>query len=150
MKKSITYAEITKEDFEFWLKMGLKLWQDHDVDELRDELTRIFNTPGRKTFIAKNKEQEPIGFAYFSIRNDYVEGAEKSPTGYLEGIFIEEKYRRQGIAKQFIKMGEDWLKQNNCTQIGSDTWITSIEAQDFHKGLGFWEEERLVHYLKDI
>ena len=70
MKKSITYAEITKEDFESWLKMGLKLWQDHDVDELRDELTRIFNTPGQKTFIAKNKEQEPIGFAYFSIRND--------------------------------------------------------------------------------
>ena len=79
-----------------------------------------------------------------------MEGAKKTPTGYLEGIYVEAEFRNSGIAKKLMQIGEQWLKTNNCTQIGSDTWLTDIDSRNFLKKIGFWEEEELVHFLKDI
>jgi aminoglycoside 6'-N-acetyltransferase I len=100
--------------------------------------------------LAKSDKQVRIGFAMFSIRNDYVEGALKTPTGYLEGIYVESEYRKKGIATKLIQLGELWLKENGCTQIGSDTWLTDTGSRTFHKKMGFWEEDELVHFLKDL
>ncbi|MCA0364122.1 MAG: GNAT family N-acetyltransferase [Bacteroidetes bacterium] len=142
--------KITENDLDSWLKMGLKLWPDCESGELSQDLRNILESSNQKSFMAKNEEGEAIGFVNVSVRVDYVEGAKKSPTGYLEGIFVEEKYRKNGVAQALIKAGEDWLKQNNCTQIGSDTWLSNIDSQKFHEKLGFHEEEKLVHYLKEI
>ena len=146
----IIISEITKSDFNSWQKMALKLWTDYDEKDLSKDLETIFDSSTQITFLAKNNKQEAIGFVNMSVRQDYVEGADKSPTGYLEGIFVEEKYRKMGVAKALVKVGEQWLKQNNCTQIGSDTWLSNIDSQKFHERLGFKEEERLVHYIKMI
>jgi len=54
------------------------------------------------------------------------------------------------VAKTLIKMGEHWLRENKCTQIGSDTWLSDTNSRNFHKKLGFWEEEELVHFLKNL
>lgn len=103
-----------------------------------------------KILISKDSGEKHIGFSIFSIRTDYVEGADKSPTGYLEGIFVEPEYRKMGIAKEFIRLGEKWCKEKGCTQIGSDTWLTDKKSREFHKKVGFWEEEEVVHFLKNI
>ena len=39
-----------------------------------------------------------VGFAQVQLRRDYVGGNHLSPVGYLEGIYVEETYRRRGIA----------------------------------------------------
>lgn len=146
----ISYHPFQKSDLESLLKMGLKLWNDYGETELRKQLEKTHTSNNYKILIAKNDKEIAIGFSIFSIRNDYVEGSEKSPTGYLEGIYVESKFRKKGIAKNFMQLGEQWLKTNNCTQIGSDTWLTDVESRDFHKKIGFREEEELVHFLKDI
>jgi aminoglycoside 6'-N-acetyltransferase I len=86
MIKSPIYSELVESDFESCLYMASRLWQDFELDELREDLIKIYNSPNCKTFIAKNQEHLPIGFINVAIRTDYVEGAEHSPTGYLEGI----------------------------------------------------------------
>ena len=43
-------------------------------------------------------DQIPAGFAQCQLRHDYVEGTDSSPVGYLEGIFVTERYRHKGIA----------------------------------------------------
>lgn len=110
----------------------------------------IFDAEHQMTFLAKNEEHKAIGFINVSIRRDYVEGADHSPTGYLEGIYVEPEYRNKGVAKAMLQLGETWLWQHHCTQIGSDTWLRNKVSQAFHKRLGFREEEILVHFLKDI
>ena len=91
-----------------------------------------------------------LDFQYSLLGADYVEGAEKSPTGYLEGIFVADGFRKMGIAKEFLRIGEHWCKEKGCTQIGSDTWLADKESRAFHKKMGFWEEEEIVHFLKNI
>lgn len=147
---SITYAQLKEEDFDSWLQLALKLWPDTTEEELREDLEHVFISNNQNTFLAKNNQQEAVGFINVSVRSDYVEGADSSPTGYLEGIYIEPMFRKQGIAHQLLKLGEQWLAQQGCTQIGSDTWLWNKESQAFHKKLGFHEEEILVHFLKNI
>jgi aminoglycoside 6'-N-acetyltransferase I len=148
--KQIEYLQFENSDFEQLLEMSQKLWTDFNKVELVNLLKQTAQSGKSNILIAKDSVGKCVGFSIFSIRNDYVEGAEKSPTGYLEGIFVETEFRKMGIAKEFIRIGESWCKEKGCTQIGSDTWLTDKESREFHKKAGFWEEEELVHFLKNI
>lgn len=150
MKEIINFNEFVSSDFDPFLKLSQKLWPDFNKNELEELLKQSAESNKNKILIAKIKSKESVGFSIFSIRTDYVEGAKKSPTGYLEGIFVEPAFRKMGIAKEFIRIGEAWCKEKGCTQIGSDTWLTDKESRAFHKKVGFWEEEEVVHFLKDI
>ena len=130
--------------------MFMMLWHDTTAEEIELLLNNTLSGSPQKVILAKNVQHENIGFAYFTIRTDYVEGAKQSPTGYLEGIFVEESYRKMGVAKKFIQLGEAWVKSKGCTQLGSDTWLSDTNSRRFHKKMGFWEEDELVHFLKDI
>lgn len=150
MATSFTYSEMTEQDIEALLPLSLKLWEDAEEAELRIEFQQTLTSSKQKIILAKNSGQTLVGFAFISIRTDHVAGAEQPPTGYLEGIFIEPGYRKKGIAKKLVQLGETWLKKNNCTQMGSDTWLWNKESQEFHEKIGFREEERLVHFIKNI
>lgn len=149
-EEKITFNEFEKPDFPSLLEMSLKLWTDFDKSKLEELLRQSSESKKTKIIIAKNLAKKEVGFSIFSIKTDYVEGADKSPTGYLEGIYVKPENRKKGIAKEFIELGEKWCKENGCTQIGSDTWLTDKESREFHKKIGFWEEEEMVHFLKNI
>jgi len=150
METGITYREFQESDFESLLQMGLKLWKDFSESELKKLLKEAPSWGTQKIIMAKNSDDKNIGFAIFTIRKEYVEGAKQSPTGYLEGIFEEADYRKKGIAKELVKLGEQWAKGNGCIQMGSDTWLNDTQSRKFHQSIGFWEEEEVVHFLKDI
>jgi len=146
----IKYVDFASQDFEDLYEMSQKLWTDFKKNELRKLLIESIPLRKNKILMAKSSDGKNIGFSFYSIRNDYVEGAEKSPTGYLEGIYVEPEFRKNGIAKEFLRLGELWCKEQGCTQLGSDTWLSDKESRNFHKNLGFWEEDELVHFLKNI
>jgi len=79
-----------------------------------------------------------------------VEGTETSPVGYLEGIFIEDAYRRKGFAKQLLTACETWAKEQGCTEFASDCELTNTESLKFHLGLGFEEANRVICFKKKL
>ena len=150
MSESIQYKEFEAADFDMLFLMGRKLWPDFKASELEELLMETSKASSNKQIWLATINNQHIGFAICSIRTDYVEGAVKSPTGYLEGIFVEEAFRKKGVAKALFQLGEQWCKSKGCTQIGSDTWITATDSRLFHQKIGFWEEEEVVHFLKNI
>lgn len=150
LTQDILYIKCLESDFDSFIGMSQKLWKEIDKDDLVKLLEQTTNADKFNVILAKNSDNMNVGFSIFSIRTDYVEGAMNSHTGYLEGIYVEEDYRKLGIAKEFIQIGEGWCKEKGCSQIGSDTWLTDQESRDFHKKVGFWEEEEVVHFLKNI
>jgi aminoglycoside 6'-N-acetyltransferase I len=146
----ISYSPFDPSNFDQLLSMSQKLWKDFDRHELEKLLQQSIASEKYHLLMAKESSGKCVGFSMFSIRTDYVEGAVQSPTGYLEGIFVETDFRKRGIAKSFIQLGEIWCKEKGCTQMGSDTWLTDTESRAFHKRVGFWEEEEVVHFLKNI
>ena len=77
--------------------LALRLWPGHTEEELTAEMAELISSSEAVIFIAF-EECRAVGFAQVQLRRDYVEGTTSSPVGYLEGIYVEETYRRRGIA----------------------------------------------------
>jgi aminoglycoside 6'-N-acetyltransferase I len=95
-------------------------------------------------------DDKPIAFAQCQLRHDYVEGTESSPVGYLEGIFVLEGYRKQGIAAELLSECEKWAKAKGCSEFASDCELDNADSFRFHMALGFEEANRIICFRKDL
>lgn len=91
-----------------------------------------------------------IGFAQCGLRHDYVEGTKSSPVGYLEGIFVIESQRKQGIAKELLCACQNYAKEQGCTEFGSDCELENEESLKFHLRMGFQEANRIICFTKKL
>ncbi len=91
-----------------------------------------------------------VAFIQLSVRRDYVEGSETSPVGYVEGIYVRPDFRRQGISKELLTKGEEWVREKGCTQMGSDIEDDNDTSYQFHLNTGFKEANRLICFIKDL
>lgn len=129
--------------------LAFKLWPENDWSGLREEFFKMLQSTKDRFYLAKMDEMY-IGFIHLSIRSDYVEGSHSSPVGYIEGIFVQEPYRRKGVSKKLVESGEAWLKSQGCKEIASDTEVMNTNSQLFHEKLGFREAGRIIAYIKKI
>ena len=58
-------------------------------------------------------EEDVIGYAYCIIEEESNELV-MSKTALLDGIFIEEKYRKHGVATKLINECKNWSKKKRC------------------------------------
>lgn len=110
-----------------------------------------------------NNLKSSISFIFVALRDEKVVGHAKlfrytkdlkvdyaSPEGwYLNGIIVDPKYRRSGIAKRLLKYREKFilgkLEEANLYSIVSSVNEASI---GYHKSLGFKEHLRAPGFLK--
>ncbi len=78
-------------------------------------------------FIAKN-DDVVVGFLITSFIS-YI----ATKIGYIDELFIEEKFRKIGIGKSLVYKAIKWQKLNNAEVI----FVTTDDAQEFYKKLGF-------------
>ncbi len=143
--------DITKfvsSDLNDFLAMALDLWPEEKRDDLTELFYRILNASDGIGFICR-KNEEAIGFATVSLRN-IVNGAKSSPVGFLEGIYVKEAYRRLGVAKKLVEIGEKWVKDHGCSQIGSDALDWNHDSILFHEKLGYKKIYTTVNFIKNI
>ncbi len=130
-------------------KLAIQMWEDNVLEELAAELAELMKSPEAVVFLGE-VDGHAIGFAQCQLRHDYVEGTETSPVGYLEGIFVEEKFRKQGIAKQLLAACENWAREQGCTEFASDCELDNTGSLKFHLSLGFEEANRVICFTKSL
>lgn len=141
--------EAKEKDIPAVLALARKLWEDADVTELENDIARYVY--GEETAVYIDEEgDKPVGFAMFALRHDYVEGSESSPVGYLEGIFIEEGYRKLGIGKKLIETCEVRARELGCTELASDCELWNTDSLAFHLAYGFKEANRIISFIKRL
>ena len=129
--------------------LACQLWPDNTVDEMCSEMGEILAKPDAAFFLAY-AEKVPIGFAQCQLRHDYVEGTDSSPVGYLEGIYVAEAYRKQGIAKALLTACESWAKTKGCSEFASDCELDNTQSLHFHLNVGFEEANRIICFTKKL
>lgn len=137
-----------KEDLPVLTSLALKLWPGHEKQALETELGEILEK--QAAFFLEFSGEQAVGFAQCQLRRDYVEGTEHSPVGYLEGIYVEPDWRRNGIAGKLLSACESWARQQGCREFASDCEITNSESLRFHLGLGFTEANRIICFTKKL
>lgn len=129
--------------------LALQLWPDHDRAEFSADLAEIMKKESAAFFLAEEGGL-PWGFAQCQLRRDYVEGTETSPVGYLEGIFVSEAFRRQGVARALLSACKEWAREQGCAEFASDCELSNTESLAFHLALGFLEANRIICFTQKL
>jgi aminoglycoside 6'-N-acetyltransferase I len=139
----------TKEDLPAIATLASMLWPSEDESILLSEFKANHGTQAHAIYIFE-ANNEVIAFIELSLRNDYVEGTSSSPVAYIEAIFVKEPYRKQRVGVALIQRAEEWAREKGCSELASDTEITNISSQNFHKHCGFEEANRIVAFVKAL
>jgi len=131
------------------------LWPDSPSEEHKEELESILggNAPGMLPLIelvAEGPDGKLVGFAEVGLRSCADSCDLKRPVGYLEGWFVVESYRRQGIGAELLAAAEEWARTQGCIEMASDAEIENLTSQHVHEALGFVVTSRSVNYRKRL
>lgn len=130
-------------------RLALVLWPHHSMHAIALEISEMIQHQQGAYFLAYD-ENETIGFAQINLRHDYVEGTKSTPVGYLEGIFVVESHRQQGVAKQLLVACENWAIEQGCEELASDCELSNEESLNFHRCVGFEEANRIICFRKAL
>ncbi|MDO4284975.1 MAG: GNAT family N-acetyltransferase [Eubacteriales bacterium] len=138
-----------REDIKILTELAALLWESHTKTELEDELSELMEKESVQFFIA-DENNIPVGFAQCQLRYDYVEGTTTTPVGYLEGIFVREKYRGQSYARTLLTECESWAREKGCQEFASDCEMENAVSFQFHRAMGFAEANRIICFTKKL
>jgi len=85
--------------------------------------------------IVKTESGETVGFLWVPFYGD----DEKFIWVYVHDIYIEEVYRKKGIATYLMDYAEKSAKQNGAKVIRSGTGCENIKSQGLHQKLGYYQ-----------
>lgn len=131
------------------------LWPESPVEEHASELAPILagKFPGilpLAIFVFQADDGPLLGFLEASLRS-YADGCNPThPVGYVEGWYVVESARHQGIGAALVRAAEDWARSQGCTELASDAALHNHASQRAHEALGFKLAARAVLYRKSL
>lgn len=100
--------------------------------------------------VATDADERLGGFIEVGLRS-HADGCDVArPVGFVEGWFVREEMRGQGIGKQLMKAAEAWSRAQGCREIASDALVDNLASQQAHSALGFETVDRCVHFHKSL
>jgi len=132
-----------------WLALRQALWSWPEAEH-RAEIEAMLANPDAVAFLARDDQEQAIGFAEATLRHDFVNGCTTSPAGFLEGIYVRESSRGHGVARALVEAVEAWTPGRGACELASDAWIDDINSHRMHEALGFSETERVVYFRKSL
>ena len=146
---SYTIRCATQEDKTEWLHLRHGLWPDAPLEYLGLDLDSLLANPKAVVFVASHADGRLVAFLEARLR-DFAEGCESSPVGYIEAWYVDPHVRGQRLGRDLIVTAERWAREQGCTEMASDTWLDNEAGIQAHYKLGYWEVDRLVHFVKKL
>jgi aminoglycoside 6'-N-acetyltransferase I len=146
---SYTIRRATPEDKPEWVRMRQGLWPDAPLEYLNFDLDDLLANSDAGIFVASDSQRRLIGFIETGLR-DHGEGCETSPVGYIEAWYVDPHVRGQKLGRDLVHTAEQWAREKGCTEMASDTWLENEASIAAHLKLGYYEIERLVHFVKRL
>jgi aminoglycoside 6'-N-acetyltransferase I len=147
--KGLTIRRAVLTDKSEWLRMRLLLWPYGTAEGFSQDMDALLADPLTPVIVAERPNGKLGGFLEAGTRK-YAEGSESSPVGYIEGWYVDEDLRGQGLGKALVRAAEDWARSQGLTEMASDTWLENEASIQAHVKMGYEEAERLVHFIKKL
>ena len=138
-----------EKDFKAAAALAAELWPENTAEALLPEFRALLESGEGALFLASEEGGE-AGFAQVQLRHDYVEGTKTSPVGYLEGVYVREEARGQGVARALLAACEAWAFGQGCREFASDCELDNAASLAFHLHSGFTEANRIVCFVKTL
>jgi aminoglycoside 6'-N-acetyltransferase I len=131
------------------------LWPEGSREEHVAELQSQSEAPLQAGFplawlVADDDNGLLAGFAEVGLRS-HADGCDPSrPVGFLEGWFVREEFRREGVGAALLRAAEDWARSLGCREMASDALMDNAISEEAHKALGFEVVDRCIHFRKAL
>jgi len=147
---AVVIRVVQRGDAAAWERMRDALWPSAPGEHAR-EIAAFFDGPREdpQEAIIAFDDGRAVGFAEMTIR-PYAEGCQFGRVAYLEGWFVDEAARRQGVGAALVEAVAAWGRAQGCTDLASDTEIGNHDSIASHRSLGFDEVERIVCFRKAL
>ena len=146
---SFTIRRATQEDKPEWIRMRQGLWPDAPLEYLNFDLDELLADEDAAIFVAANSDGELVAFIEAGLRG-YGEGCDTSPVGYIEAWYVDPHLRGQKLGRELVRAAEGWAREKGCTEMASDTWLDNHASIQAHYKMGYYEVDRLVHFVKRL
>jgi aminoglycoside 6'-N-acetyltransferase I len=136
-------------------KMRELLWPESSIEEHGNELdsvlrSRMNGTLPMAILVSHEEGGALTGFIEVGLRS-HADGCNPArPVGFVEGWFVHETSRKQGIGRALMYSAEAWAQKQGCLEMASDTWIDDERSLRTHQALGFEVVDRCVHFRKPL
>lgn len=140
------------QDLNKWMRMRLALWPEMAGDGTDQEAEAIdLSARGDVAVLVAESPNGAglVGFAEVGERA-FADGCDTAPVAYLEGWYVDEDFRGQGIGRALIATAEEWAREQGYREFASDALLENVESQRAHEAMGFAEVERAVRYRKAL
>jgi aminoglycoside 6'-N-acetyltransferase I len=141
---------IERKDFSDWSQLRKQLWSHVTDEENLVEIEQVLAGNDKIQIFLAETDDEIIGFLEASLRNDYVEGCDYTPVGYIEGWFVAENYRRSRVGHRLVEAAENWARDLGCLEMASDCELENSVSEAAHFGIGYEEAGRNIHFKKNL
>lgn len=134
-------------------KMRASLWPEASVEEHLKELHASFGNAVSSALptailVSHHPDGTLTGFLEIGLRSP-ADGCDPArPVGFVEGWFVEEAFRNQGVGGKLMRSAEAWARTQGCLEMASDAWIDNFGSQRAHEALGFDVVDRCVHFFE--
>jgi aminoglycoside 6'-N-acetyltransferase I len=131
------------------------LWPDASLEEQLKELdaalsNRVSGTLPATILVSQNENGALLGFIEVGLRS-HADGCDPArPVGFVEGWFVQEAFRDQGVGRELMRCAEDWARAQGCVEMASDALIDNAPSQRAHQAVGFELVDRCVHFRKKL
>ena len=132
-----------------WIRLRAALWPDEASAVHGKDVDALLRGDTGFGFVAEAEDGAAVGFAEISIR-PFANGCDSRPVPFLEGIWVDPPFRRQGIGTRLVRHVETFVAARGFSEIGSDALIENHVSHAAHRRWGFAETERVVHFRKLI
>src|SRR5579863_8299788 len=131
------------------------LWPDASIEEHLAEVdawlaTGMNGTLPSTTFVSDCDEGVLAGFLEVGLRS-HADGCDTlRPVAFIEGWFVREEFRGQGMGGELMLAAEEWARSQRCREMASDALIDNAESLSAHEAMGFEVVDRCVHFRKPL
>ena len=139
-------------DLETLASLRHDLWPEGPREEHAGELAAFFAGRAREPLailVAESSAGDVAGFCELSIR-PYAEGCRSDRVGYLEGWYVVPDQRCQGVGRALVAAGEEWAREQGCTEFASDAVVDNEVSIEAHRAVGFDDAGVVRCFRKDL
>lgn len=119
---------------------------DPAADETRKFLAKNLAEKRSIIFVAINEQGQMVAFTQLY---QWLSSLSMAHYIYLSDLYVDEAFRKQGIAKLLMEKAEEHGRAIGAIKIQLETAHTNVQAQGLYQSLGYqWEQEYRTYVLK--
>jgi GNAT superfamily N-acetyltransferase len=138
--------EAQKKDSAGIARLSNQLGYSAGESDIQPRLLRLLAGSENLVLVAESADGEVIGWIH-GVLSQFLESELRVEIG---GLVVDEKFRRRGIAREFLRRVESWANQNGARQISVRCRTTRTEAHRFYENFGFSAAKTQIAFRKSL